>query len=280
MTRYGMLIDIRKCNGCYNCFLSCRDEYAGNDYPSYSAAQPLAGQNWMRVEEIERGTYPRPKLSYMAIPCQQCQSAPCLTAAQNGAAYRRKDGIVMIDPEKAKGQEAIAKACPYRAIFWNAESQLPQKCTFCAHRLDEGAKEPRCVEACPTGALVFGDLDDPNSAISKAMADAPVEALHAEFGTKPTVQYIAIPKRFILGEVVLKDKVEESAAGVTVELEGPQTRLTTKTNTWGDFEFEGLPKNTAFRLTVKVNGYATKTIDVVTRSDVNVGEVVLTPIGK
>jgi Fe-S-cluster-containing dehydrogenase component len=280
MTRYGLFIDVHKCNGCYNCFLSCRDEYYGNDYLPYSAAQPLEDQFWIQVEEVERGAFPKPKLSVIVKPCQHCTSAPCIEAAENGAVYRRKDGIVIVDPVKAKGQEAIAKACPYRLIYWNAETQTPQKCTLCAHRLDEGAKEPRCVESCPTGALMFGDLDDPNSAISQAMAAVKTESLYPQFGTEPTVQYYGLPKRFVAGEVVLQDKEGECAAGVTVLLEGAQTKLETKTNTYGDFEFEDLPKNETFRLTVKLNGYAPKTLEVVTRADVNVGEFVLTPVGK
>src|SRR5512146_3186785 len=116
MSRYALLIDLNKCSGCYNCFLACRDEFYGNDYPGYSAAQPLHGQFWLQVQEIERGEYPKPKIAYVVKPCLQCEDAPCLIAAKDGAAYRRPDGIVMIDPDKAKGQEAIAKACPYRVV--------------------------------------------------------------------------------------------------------------------------------------------------------------------
>jgi Fe-S-cluster-containing dehydrogenase component len=101
------------------------------------------------------------------------------------------DGIVIIDPVKAKGQKAIVNSCPYRVIFWNAELEIPQKCTLCAHRLDEGEKQPRCVEACPTGALVFGDLDDPGSEI------AGYQEVTREFVTQ---------KDLNLGEIVLQPK--------------------------------------------------------------------------
>ena len=166
MTRYGMAIDIDKCVGCYNCFLTCRDEYAGNDYPGYSAAQPMSGGNWIKVNEIERGQYPHVKVDYVPVTCSHCDSAACVKLDQTGAIYRRADGIVLIDPEKAKGNKELVKTCPYRRIEWNEELQLAQKCTFCAHLLDEGEPEPRCVESCPTGALVFGDLDDPASAVA------------------------------------------------------------------------------------------------------------------
>ena len=145
MARLGIVIDINKCTGCHNCFLACRDEYFGNDYGTYSAPQPLDGQFWMQVKEIERGSFPRPKLDYIPVPCMHCESAPCMNVAADGAVYRREDGIVLIDPQKAKGQRDIVNTCPYRVIFWNEELQIPQKCTMCAHRLDEGDKEPRCV---------------------------------------------------------------------------------------------------------------------------------------
>ncbi len=103
MTRYGMVIDVTKCNGCYNCFLSCKDEHCGNDNVPYALSQPMTGQFWMRINEKERGKYPWVKVAYTAIPCMHCENAACIKASQNGAIYRRADGIVIIDPEKAKG---------------------------------------------------------------------------------------------------------------------------------------------------------------------------------
>jgi Fe-S-cluster-containing dehydrogenase component len=182
MTRYGMVIDITKCTGCYNCFLTCRDEFAGNAYPGYAEAQPMSGQNWMRLIEKERGQYPKVKVAYTPVTCMQCEDANCIKMAQNKAVYRRPDGIVMIDPEKAKGQKQIVSACPYRAIEWNEEKQVPQKCIMCAHLLDKGEKVPRCVENCPTGALVFGDLDDSSSEAAKLIASGKTELLHPEYG--------------------------------------------------------------------------------------------------
>ena len=277
MAQLSILIDVNKCNGCYNCFLSCRDEYYNNEYPSYSAAQPLNGQFWMQIKEIERGVYPRPKLSYIPVPCLHCKSAPCMDAAKDGAVYRRADGIVMIDPEKAKGQPDIVNACPYRAIFWNEEKEIAQKCTMCAHRLDEGAKEPRCVESCPTGALVFGDLDDPNSEISKLSKSLGIEAFHPEYKTAPSVMYSGIPKKFIAGEVVFKDKQDECAQGVKVILESNGIKLETLTDTFGGFEFEGLEKNKTYKVTVNQSGYSSYEYDFKLMTDVNLGEIVLEP---
>ena len=277
MPRYGLLIDIDKCNGCYNCFLACRDEYYGNDYPSYSAAQPLDGQFWMQIKEVERGSYPKPKLDYIPTPCMHCEDAPCMDAARDGAVHRRADGIVLVDPVKAKGQDAIARACPYGVMFWNAELELAQKCTFCAHRLDEGEKVPRCVESCPTGALVFGDLDDPGSEIAKLTAAAETEILRPEFDVKPRVKYIGLPKRFIAGEVVFADTPGECARGVGVTLSGDGVRMETATDVYGDFEFDGLEKNRSLTLAIAAEGYLPRTLACDTRKDVNLGEVVLQP---
>jgi Fe-S-cluster-containing dehydrogenase component len=275
MTRLGLLIDITRCSGCHNCFLACRDEHYGNDYPGYSAPQPLNGQFWMQVKEVERGKYPRPRLDYIPIPCQHCQNAPCIDAARDGAVYRRDDGIVMIDPVKAKGQDQIVASCPYRVIYWNDDLQLPQKCGMCAQRLDQGDKQPRCSEACPTGAMVFGDLDDPASEISQRLKEVSPETFHPEYETGPLVQYHGLPGRMVAGEVVL-DGSDECAAGVKVTLEGGGETRETATGTFGDFAFEKLPRSTAYTLTVAHDGYAPQTFAVKTHTDVDLGEVVLT----
>ena len=162
-------------------------------------------------------------------------------------------------------------------IFWNDELQLPQKCTLCAHRLDEGVKEPRCVEACPTGALVFGDLDDPSSEIARLSEALKTESYHPEYNASPTVRYVGIPRRFVAGEVVRRDVPGECAQGALVILEGGGSRREARSDSYGDFEFDGLERNTAYRLRVEHQGYAPKVMDVVTRTDVNVGEIVLEP---
>jgi Fe-S-cluster-containing dehydrogenase component len=274
MTRLGLLIDVTRCSGCYNCFLACRDEHYGNDYPGYSAPQPLYDHFWMQIKEVEGGRYPRPRLNYIAVPCQQCQDAPCEAAARDGAVYRRADGIVMIDPEKAKGQQQIVNACPYRVISWNEELELPQKCGFCAHRLDDGDKQPRCVASCPTGAMTFGDLDDPGSEISLRAKELAVEVFHPEFGTDPDVLYAGLPGRMVAGEVVLEG-ANACAAGVKVTLEGAGETRETASSAFGQFAFEKLPKGMTYRLTVTHDGYVAQSCEVRTHTDVDLGEVVL-----
>ena len=275
MTRLSFLIDVTRCSGCYNCFMACRDEHYANDYPGYSAPQPLSGQFWMQLNEVERGAYPRPRLDYVPISCQHCAEAPCMEAALDGAVYRRDDGIVIIDPVKAKGQRQIVKACPYRVVCWNEELEVPQKCAMCAHRLDAGDKQPRCSEACPTGAMVFGDLDDPRSEISQRVAALATEVLHPEYGCSPLVLYHGIPKRFVAGEVLLGDADDVCAKGVRVSLDGEGVRAETTSDVFGLFEFEGLAQSAVYRITVTHPGYGPWEADVKTHTDVDLGQIVL-----
>lgn len=276
--KYGMVVDVTRCNGCYSCFLSCRDEHCGNDYPGYSAAQPYSGQFWLNIIEKERGQYPKVKVAYTVIPCMQCEKPSCADVSPDKAVYRRPDGIVVIDPDKARGQKEIVAACPYRVIYWNEEKRLPQKCTFCAHLLDKGWKEPRCVESCPTKALVFGDLNDPGSEISKTIAAAKgkLEVLHPEYGLIPNVKYIGIPKRFIAGEVLFRDRKDECAAGVKVTLfsKGNADKVT-NTDNYGDFEFEGLDADKKYTVLIEHSGYGARKLKVKTNIDTNLGEILL-----
>jgi Fe-S-cluster-containing dehydrogenase component len=274
MARYGMVIDITKCNGCYNCFLACKDEYCGNSYPPYSLAQPFTGHFWMKITERERGKYPKVKVAYTPLACMHCDDALCIKVAQDGAIYRRPDGIVIIDPKKAKGHKELVSACPYRRIYWNEEEQLPQKCTMCAHLLDDGWKEPRCVEACPTGALVFGDLDNPESEVARLVASGKVEALNPDYGMKDKVMYIGLPKKFVAGAVVFGD-TDECAEGVTVILSGDGEEKTAKTDNYGDFEFEGLPDDKEYTIVIEHPGYSTQKFTVRTRIDVYLGDIIL-----
>ncbi len=274
MTRYGMVIDLVKCVGCYNCFLTCRDEFAGNDYPPYSAAQPMSGGNWITILEKERGEYPKVKVNYTPVTCMHCGDAGCMKVAENGAVYRNKEGIVIIDPVKAKGQKQIVNGCPYRVIEWNEALQIPQKCNFCAHMMAQGEKVPRCVESCPSGALVFGDLDDPKSEVARLIASVKTEPLHSEFGLQEQVRYIGLPKKFVAGTVIFGD-TDECAVGLKVVLSGNGSKVESQTNDFGDFEFEGLAENTAYSISVEAEGYKPVKIKTKTQKDVYLGELVL-----
>lgn len=269
-----MIIDLNKCSGCYNCFLACRDEYYGNDFPPITLAQPFQGHFWMQMIERERGKYPKVKVSFIPKPCMHCDDPPCARASVNGAVYKRPDGIVIIDPEKSAGQKEVLSSCPHRVIFWNEEKNIPQKCTLCAHLLDQGWKEPRCVEACPTGALLFGDLSDPKSEISKIWNSERAEVFHPEFELKPKVKYIGIPKRFIAGTVIFKDR-DECAQNAKVTLTGRGKKQTVRTNNFGDFEFEDLGEGEDFTVKIEHPGYTSQSFKVQTKLDVYLGEIIL-----
>ena len=274
MPNYGMVIDLTKCNGCYNCFLACKDEHWGNDYPPISLAQPYTGHFWMRIIERERGTYPKVKVAYTPLLCMHCANPPCINSTQDGSVYQRPDGIVIIDPEKAVGRKEIMKTCPYQVIYWNEEKNIPQKCTFCAHLLDSGEKVPRCVEACPTGALIFGDIKDPDSEVSKLIKAGKVETLLPEYKMGQKVRYIGLQKTFIAGTVVFGD-TEECAENVHATLMGQGDKRTVMTNRFGDFEFEGLEANQEFSVALEHPGYAPQTLQVQTKMDHYMGEIFL-----
>jgi Fe-S-cluster-containing dehydrogenase component len=269
-----MIADQNRCTGCYACFLACRDEYVDVDHLPYSAAQPNTGQYWMRIIERERGTFPHVKMSYLRVPCMHCDSPPCVKNSPQGAVYKREDGIVIIDPEKAKGHPEIALTCPYDVIFWNEALALPQKCTFCAHMIDEGETEPRCVEACPTQALIFGDLDDPESDISKRLAKEKGEYLHPEYGLGEKVIYLGLPKRFIAGTVIFGD-TDKCGKGVHVTVSADGESYTTVTDSFGEFEVEGLKEYTDYTIKLEAPGYQSTELSARTRVDVYLGDIVL-----
>jgi len=275
MAKYGMVIDVSRCVGCYNCFLACHDEHVAIDHLPVAAAQPESGHRWMDIKVREQGSFPAVKVSHTPVPCLQCEDAPCMAADKNGALTRRPDGIVLIDPEKARGQRALVDACPYGVIYWNTAANTPQKCTFCAHLLDEGWKQPRCVEVCPTQALVFGDLEDPTSPVAQRTAEPAIEELRPELKTKPLVRYIGLPKRFVCGEVVLADQAGEPAPGVKVTLRRGTEVLSVTTDSYGDFEFKDVTPNEQYLLQVSHPGYTARELKVSTQADANLGAVQL-----
>ncbi len=275
MAKWGMVIDISKCIFCFTCFVACKDEYWDNDYPPYTAAQPRHGQFWMNVKKRERGRYPWVKMAHMPYPCMQCNDAPCVTAAKDGEVYQRDDGIVVIDPKKAEGKKQIVDSCPYGVIFWNEEKQLPQKCTFCAHRLEEG-KTPRCVQSCPSEAIKFGDLDDPDSEVSRLVKSGKAEVYRPDLSPDNNVRYLDLYKmtrNFIAGAVVYKD-TDECAEGVAATLSSNGNSAETRTNNYGNFEFDGLGAG-RYSLKLECAGYAPRVIDVDLKADNYLGDIFL-----
>jgi len=252
MSKWNLIVDVAKCDNCRLCFLAVKDEYIGNDFPGVSAAQPTLGHNWLDIQRKERGTYPLVQARFMPVMCNHCDDAPCMKAARDGAVKKREDGIVIIDPEKSKGQKQIVDACPYGAISWNEEKQIPQAWPFDAHLLDEGWTKTRGEQACP--AQVFKTIKVDDAEMKRIAADEGLEVLKPELGTRPRIYYKnlhLITKCFVGGTVVHHvNGVEECAAGVEVVLEkdGREVGRAT-TDTFGEFVIDKLePKSGGYQL--------------------------------
>ncbi len=265
-----MIVDINRCNGCYNCQIACKDEHVENDWSPYAKPQPDTGHFWMHVKELERGQYPKVKVAYIPKPCMQCREPSCLKKSQGGAIFQREDGLVIIDPEKSRGQRQLVEACPYGSIYWNEELDIPQKCTFCGHLLDQGWEKPRCVEACPTDALRFGEETDLKEWLDRA------KVMNPEYQTSPRVYYIGLPDKYFIAGSIYEPDINECLEGATVTLTDTQGRKAIlKTDNFGDFWFEQLEPGT-YSLSIKKEGYlkrAVASIDV--SRDVNIGDLEL-----
>lgn len=253
--KWNLVIDINRCNGCYNCAIAAKDEYVDNAEPGYFSPQPRHGQEWVDVIQKERGQYPAIDVHYVPVMCNHCDDAPCMKAAKNGAVTKREDGIVVVDADKAKGQKAIADACPYGAMFWNEELQIPQHWPFDAHLLDRGWTAPRAVEVCATGAMRAYKVEDAEMAELARRDNLSVR--RPELGTRPRVYYKNFGRdqsEFIAGTAAMtKNGLVECAAGATVTLSlNGSVQATTNTDAFGDFRFDGLPQGTGpFELVVE-----------------------------
>jgi phenylacetyl-CoA:acceptor oxidoreductase 27-kDa subunit len=207
MTHWGMVIDLRKCIGCETCKHVCNDvNYTG----------------WRRVIDLMMENNPKEKKVFISMGCMHCIEPPCLEVCPTGATRHRSDGIVKIDQTLCVGCGACILACPYKARQINSEDRISNqknhgqdnsvrehsdrigicsKCDFCASRLDEGVKKglqpgqdfeatPICVRHCIAEALHFGDLDDPESNVSRLIRENKTERLNESLGTDPSVFYI------------------------------------------------------------------------------------------
>jgi Fe-S-cluster-containing dehydrogenase component len=125
MQKWNMIIDVAECTNCNLCTLAVMDEYVGNAWPGYTAPMPKHGHKWINILQKERGQVPMIDIAYVPTMCNHCDNPPCMAKAGD-AVKKREDGIVLIDPEKAKGRKDLVEACPYGHIWWNEELQLPQ----------------------------------------------------------------------------------------------------------------------------------------------------------
>lgn len=239
------VIDQKYCNGCYGCQIACKDEHCGNDWMPYQKPQPDTGHFWMKLQETTHGQVPKVKLEYRPYLCQHCDDPKCAVC---DAVAKRPDGLVTIDPEKAVGRRDIMEACPYGAVYWNDELDIPQKCDGCAHLVDAG-ELPHCVELCATGALKFGEEEDFAEEIARATQIIP------EDGCRPRVYYLNAPGLFIGGEAWNSEDNEViMGAKVTLTLPDGSVRET-ETDDFGDFWFRNLEPGT-YAVSLEAPGYA------------------------
>jgi len=263
------VIDVKNCTGCYSCQIACKDEHCGNDWTPYSKPQPDAGHFWGKIIESERGSVPKVKVSWVFLPCQHCADAPCISICPEEAISRRDDGMIIINPKTCIGCRLCLydDACPYGVIYFNNSLEIAQKCSGCAHLLDRGVSwAPRCVDACHNDALSFGEESEVDLSNT--------EILYPEYGTNPRVHYKNLPKRWIagtvydpVGKVIIKD--------ATCTLSGGATPLTTTTDGFGDFWFEGLEVGT-YSLKIEAGGKTKNYASLSTEEYDNLGDIALT----
>jgi phenylacetyl-CoA:acceptor oxidoreductase subunit 1 len=208
--RYAMAIDLRRCVGCQTCTAACK---------SANATPP--GVQWRRVLDIENGKFPDVSRTFLPVACMHCADPPCMHVCPTTATKQREDGLVTIDYDLCIGCSNCIMACPYdarsieytpryaygeamqseTARFDPERLSVATKCTFCKERIDLAAVTgqtpgidpevtPACVNSCISGAMHFGDVNDPHSNISTLLADTRHFRMHEELGTDPSVYYI------------------------------------------------------------------------------------------
>ena len=197
--RWGMLIDSEKCGDCTSCVTACNEEngLVGHD-------RPKTDSQWIRklnVKDNQTGhTFSLP------VMCQHCETAPCADVCPTGASFKREDGIVLVDKHICIGCRYCMMACPYKArsfvheVLENQRSYAPrgkgtvESCTLCVHRVDAGS-DPACVDACHregNGAMVFGDLNDPESVVSQKLVKEGGKQIRADLGLNTGIRYQGI----------------------------------------------------------------------------------------
>jgi Fe-S-cluster-containing dehydrogenase component len=221
--RWGMAIDLDRCTGCEACVAAC---HAENNIATVGADQAVRGRtiHWIHVERYWEGEFPDIRAKFQPVLCQQCDAAPCEPVCPTYASYHNPEGLNVQVYNRCIGTRYCANACPYTARYFNwfnpawdkplqlqlnpdvslREAGVMEKCTFCNQRilageiktkaenreLKDGEINPACVQSCPTTAMVFGDLNDPNSQVSRMSRSVRATTLLAEVGTLPKVIYL------------------------------------------------------------------------------------------
>ena len=203
MTRYGMAINKTRCIGCHTCAFACKMQNGVAKDIRWNRVLTEGGN----VEDDAQGVYPNLTRTYLPLACQHCKNPACERVCPTGATYKDEMGRVEIDYDKCIGCRMCMAACPYnaRSFNWDDPVHVPdftygdgevaertrgvaEKCTLCRERTDAG-EEPRCVQCCPMSARIFGDLDDPDSELSRTIATRHGYQLLEEQGTRPQVYY-------------------------------------------------------------------------------------------
>ncbi|MDR0514081.1 MAG: 4Fe-4S binding protein [Coriobacteriaceae bacterium] len=259
------VFDYARCNGCRNCQIVCKDEHCGNEWPGYARSQPDSGQFWVRVTEKVRGSVPKVVVSYTLNMCRHCDDAPCAGICPAYAFKRRDDGLLLLDPDACNGCMLCAEACPYGAIFQNKDLSIAQKCTGCAHLLDDGWKEPRCADACPHGSLRC--LDD-----QEARIRYPQDYEASVVKAKEHLILLNAPQPFVAGTVV--DLVADEVligARVTLENKLDGSLQVQDTDDFGDFWFKQA-EAADYQLYIEAEGYLNRSMGIsTTEKDCNLG---------
>ena len=208
---WGFVCDNERCIGCGRCVVACKLENKVPWEPEYNRTwveryvitedgeifvdSPNAGRDAfdadyrnLKYQNLKVG-----KSFFVPKLCNQCDNPPCVTVCPVGATYMTEDGVVLIDQEHCIGCRYCLQACPYGARFALPDKKVVDKCTWCYHRITKGIV-PACVEACPVGARIFGDLRDPQSPVRKILRERRVYVLKPALGTEPKVYYIGFEK--------------------------------------------------------------------------------------
>jgi Fe-S-cluster-containing dehydrogenase component len=275
MKKWNMIIDVAECTNCNLCTLATMDEYVGNEWPPYSKPMPRHGHKWINILQKERGQVPMIDIAYVPTMCNHCDDAPCIAKA-GGAISKRPDGIVLIDPDKARGRKDLVEACPYWHIWWNEELEIPQAWPFDAHLIDDGWQQTRGQQSCPTGAMRAISIEDADMA--RMAREEGLEVLRPELGTKPRVYYRNLwryTKCFIGGSI------SAAANGVIDCVEGAKVRLLkdgrivaeATTDNYGDFKFDRLDENSGkYVVEISANGRS-RTVEAQLGASINLGEI-------
>nr|WP_024934392.1 4Fe-4S dicluster domain-containing protein [Actinomadura madurae] len=176
--QYGFAIDQRTCIGCHACTVACKTEH-----------EVPVGQFRTWVKYVEKGEFPSTTREFGVMRCNHCTDAPCVKICPTKALFKRDDGIVDFDGDSCIGCKSCMQACPYDAIYIDEDTHTAAKCNFCAHRVDQDL-EPACVVVCPTHSIWVGDLDDPDSGISRLVSTQPTAVRSPEQNTGPNVFYL------------------------------------------------------------------------------------------